>query len=252
MARAIINSDDFGYNVDTNNAIALAFEEKLITSTTMLTNFDEGFVHASKLIDNNKIDKRAVGIHLNLTEGVPLSEPIKNCAKFCNGERFHGAARKQNLFKLNTHEKKCVKEELNAQLSKFLSLGFAPSHIDSHHHIHTEWGILNVVLKAAIRFNIRKVRIARNTGTSNSKLKSIYKNFLNSYISFRGYSSTEYMGDIADYTHYNSLPDSDIEIMVHALFNEKGELCDMDKQNLKEKIKAISFERHSLINFSDL
>ena len=43
--------------------------------------------------------------------------------------------------------------------------GLAASHLDSHHHVHTEPGIAGVVIALAREQGVQRVRLARNCGT---------------------------------------------------------------------------------------
>ena len=47
--------------------------------------------------------------------------------------------------------------ENSAQISKIINAGIEISHIDSHHHIHTDFWILVEVLKLAKKYNISKI-----------------------------------------------------------------------------------------------
>ncbi|MBQ1453116.1 MAG: ChbG/HpnK family deacetylase [Ruminococcus sp.] len=83
----IINADDYGLNERNSKAIAQAFENGLITNTTVLANgeyLDEALALAR---EKNFFDK--LGVHLNLTEGEPLTEDIKSCPRFVSGGVFN-------------------------------------------------------------------------------------------------------------------------------------------------------------------
>ncbi|MCB0696258.1 MAG: ChbG/HpnK family deacetylase [Chitinophagaceae bacterium] len=251
MAGVIINSDDFGYNPETNEAIEMAFDKGYISSTSMLTNFNEGFADARTRINNGSVSSAAVGIHLNLTEGTPLTSGIKTQSRFCDGRAFHGKARQTKMFRLNDEECKAVHNELNAQLEQFKTLGFPPSHIDSHHHVHTEWAVMSIVATLAKEHNIKKIRLSRNTGAGISKFKNMYKLIFNKMLVAKGFRCTQLMGDIDDYMN-SGLPGNAIaEIMVHAVFTD-GMLTDMDGKELGKKLSQLSFDRSSLMNFSQL
>ncbi len=251
MVRVIINSDDFGYSPAINKATLAAFNGGLITSTTMLANFEEGFADAEQIIRNKLIDTRAIGIHLNLTDGNPLTDDIKNCERFCDGNKFHARARQANLFKLSAAEKTAVQQELNAQIERIKSLGFTPSHIDSHHHVHTEWAIMNIIRDIAPGHGIRKVRLSRNVGSGISIVKGLYKYLFNKRISLSGFNSTHLMGDINDYVSAGFGLSADAEIMVHAIFKNDA-LVDLDGKRLDEKLALLPIRRTKLINYTEL
>lgn len=249
MAGVIINSDDFGYNPEVNKAIVLAFKHNYISSTTTLTNFEEGFADARRIVNESSINPDAIGIHLNLTEGKPLTDGIKSCSRFCDGNEFHGKARSQKMFTLAVDEKKAVKDELNAQIEQFKTLGFAPSHIDSHHHVHTEWGVMNVLMGIADSHNVKKIRLSRNVGPGISTAKGIYKFLINKYLPLRGFTTTTLMGDIDDYSH-SGMPNGVLaEIMVHAIFVD-GVLADLDGKDLAQKLSKLNL--NNILNYSQI
>ena len=76
---AIVNADDFGLNQSVNRAIAESFRNGLCLNTTLIVNMpyaDEAVEIAYKEGFSDR-----VGLHLNLTEGVPLTEPIRENAE---------------------------------------------------------------------------------------------------------------------------------------------------------------------------
>ena len=174
MVRVIINSDDFGLNNEVNKAIAEAFEKGLISSTTSLVNFTASLNEASELVSQGRVPKESVGIHLNLSEGQPLDPSSLKCELLCSGDEFNGAIRNKPVFHLSKKDAKIIYLELEAQLLKFISTyGFTPTHIDGHHHIHTEWAIMSIVIRLAKKYNIDKIRLTRNIGHGISISKKI-------------------------------------------------------------------------------
>ena len=78
----IINADDFGMNSEANKAIIHSLKNGICSSTTLISNMS-GFEEAVSLIKENNLNNR-VGIHLNLTEGVPLTKGILKSPLFCD------------------------------------------------------------------------------------------------------------------------------------------------------------------------
>ena len=86
MACVIINGDDFGMNERCSKAIAQAIEKGLITDTTAMAN-GEWLDKALALARDNGFADR-LGIHLNLTEGKPLTEAICRYPDFVTNGAF--------------------------------------------------------------------------------------------------------------------------------------------------------------------
>lgn len=143
----LVNGDDFGKNENVTKAIAHCFKKGILSSTTLMTNMpyaDEAVEIARKEGFFHK-----VGIHLNLTEGFPLTKEIQGSSLFCNqnGE-FHGNFHRSTKYRLfmGRREREMAALELAAQLQKYKEYGLSMGHLDSHHHIHTNKPILDVMI----------------------------------------------------------------------------------------------------------
>ena len=80
----IVNADDFGLSPRVNQAIVRAFDEGLISSTTVMANMP-AFAEASAIArDRGLLDH--VGAHLVLTEGDPLTDTMRRCGRFCDAD----------------------------------------------------------------------------------------------------------------------------------------------------------------------
>ena len=215
----VINADDFGLNEYCSKAIAQAFKEGLITDTTMMATgeyFDDAVVLAK---EQGFIDK--IGIHLNLTEGEPLTEGIKNCPRFVTDGRFNkGYSRTK---KLTGEEKDAIYKELTAQAEKIQKAGIRIAHADSHHHIHTAIFIAPIAVKACKEHGITKMRLHRNLGQINA-IKRFVKKRYNRWLRKQGMITTDYFAYPMDIENIE-IPDS-TEIMVHPDFDKNGVLID--------------------------
>ena len=236
----IVNSDDFGISDSVNTAIVNAFEHGCISSTTLMASMP-GFLDAAEKANTIPALKNSIGLHLNLTEGTPLTEGIKKCPFFCTDGLF-SYQRQKPVFFLSGDEKRAVYQEVRAQLKRLMDNKIIPTHLDGHHHVHTEFGIINVYLAVAKEFGINKVRISKNVGKT-SKLKSIYKTIFNTYVRSRFSMITTDLfcsaNEYADIMNDPGVADKNIEIMVHAMLNEKNEIVDIDKVNLQSKMKPL-------------
>ena len=217
----IINADDFGLNERNSKAIAQAFDKGLITDTTVLAN-GEYFVEALALArEKNFFDK--LGVHLNLTEGEPLTEDIKSCPRFVTGGVFNKVYNKRRTSPLKKAEKAAIAKELDAQISKLESAGVKLTHADSHHHIHTGVFIAPIAARVCKAHGINKMRLHRNLGSINA-VKRIVKKRYNRWLRKEGFVTTEYFAYVMDIRDAE-IPD-DTEIMVHPDFDKDGVLID--------------------------
>lgn len=248
MKTILINADDFGLNSSCTEAICEAFEKNLITDTTLVAN-GEAFQKALNAIKQYDLYSK-VGIHFNLTEGMPLTEEIRKLDFFVNSGRFHGEVNR--IRPLSKAEKNAVYEELTAQAKRLKAAGVKISHADSHHHIHTSLFIAPIVVRVCKEQKINKIRLHRNIG-SISFLKRITKKIFNAWIVLKGFKTVKYFGSMED-VELTGIMDN-LEIMVHPEYNARGEL--IDKTDVKAGVAmGLSLKKfddnYKLKGYSDL
>ncbi len=220
--KIIVNADDFGMSVESNRAIAEAFDQGLISSATLMTNMP-GFEEACALVDRHRLQGR-IGVHLNLTCGVPLSRLIRRCPRFC--DELGMFRKRQTRFWLSKQERLAVKMELAAQVEACLNRGLRPTHLDSHHHVHTEWAIGSVVINVARRYGIPAVRLSRNCGPGIDPARRFYKLAYNARLRIHGLAKTKYFGSRLDVRELVAAGPGDIEVMVHLTSEDTGSIPD--------------------------
>ena len=220
--RIIVNADDFGLTESCSRAIAEAFRQGLISSTTACAN-GAYIREAYRLALQNGFADR-IGIHINLTEGAPLTEQIRNNPFFCANGKFHGHINR--LKKATKAQKEEVREEVLAQINKLREIGFDLTHADSHHHIHTDVFLEKTIAEVLLQSGIKKIRLHRNIGNI-AFYKKLVKNWYNRKLKRQGFLTTECMGSAED---WKVIPDSErnhfCEIMVHPDFDKQGRLID--------------------------
>lgn len=255
MARVIINADDFGLDVGTNLAICDAFKNSTISSTTLMANMP-GFEHALEQIQMGNIENKCIGIHLNLTQGTPLTEGIKKEVRFCSNGEFHGRIRNTPVFKLTKSEKTSVCIEIETQINRLRDAGISISHVDGHHHIHTEWGIYSAIKDVLIQNGIKRTRISRNSFTNSNRnrfnLKSLYKLIFNYRVRKNGFNCTTRMGEFQDFFMRKSNKNETIEVMVHFVKKDENYLLDgIESPEYNIEVKDF-IQGNQLISYSDL
>jgi predicted glycoside hydrolase/deacetylase ChbG (UPF0249 family) len=154
--RIIINADDFGLCDGVNKAVAQAHTKGVLTSATIMTNMPAA-KEAAKMA--KKMPKLGVGVHLNLLEGRPVSKD--NCIECLvdgNG-RFAFSPLVLSLLSIGRHKiRNAIRKELTAQIQWVIDNGLAPTHLDSHKHIHSFPALFPIVCELARRFEIAAVR----------------------------------------------------------------------------------------------
>lgn len=227
--KLIINADDFGISYEVNEAIALCVNRHYINQTTIMVNMpyvDE----AVKLSQDNGFSD-LVGLHLNLVEGKPLTEGIRDTF-FCDDKgMFISKVMKTPKYRMRLDKKisECVHCEIEAQIKAFLELGIGRKHLDSHQHSHVNPSILRILLPLLAKYDFEDVRLSRNLppGKING-LKKVLKASVNSQITHynNAHSKREVLGfgsmqDVNDTKTFNGIT----EMMVHPIIR-KGRLSE--------------------------
>jgi hopanoid biosynthesis associated protein HpnK len=161
MKQLIVNADDFGLTAGVNQAIIEGHQDGLISSTTLMAN---GEAFASAVALSRQAPRLGVGIHLNLTEGKPVAPP-SSVSSLINGRGFFarkpaGLWRAMLLGRVRAAE---IERELQAQIEKVVAAGIAPTHLDSHKHVHALPELGTMSLKLARQYGIGAIRSIAET-----------------------------------------------------------------------------------------
>jgi predicted glycoside hydrolase/deacetylase ChbG (UPF0249 family) len=223
--KIIVNADDFGMSAETNRAIVDAFEKNLISSATLMTNMP-GFDEACELAHRHRLLGK-IGLHLNLTSGYPLSSPIRRCSRFCDDVGMFRA--RQTRFWLSKEERLALETEIASQIRACLDRGLCPTHLDSHHHVHTEWAIGAAAITIARRYGIKAIRLSRNCGSGIDLVHKLYKLAYNSRLRVYGLAKARYFGASADVQEVLMTRSGDVEVMVHFASFDEGSALQRDQ-----------------------
>ena len=227
----IINADDFGYNSKVNAAIISSFEGGLCSSSTIMPNMP-GFEEACELIHENRL-LDSIGLHLVLSEGAPITNQLKRYPRICREDgRFHINVERQKLFRLSTYEKEALRNEIVAQIECCRRNHIPLTHIDSHHHVHIEWGVTNLLVGIIKDMGIRFIRPGRVLDPNSTWIKKLYRRCLNIRLKLAGAIATQCFGTVEDYVRLHTKDASSpllnsFEIMIHPGFNERDILVDL-------------------------
>lgn len=131
MKNIILCADDYGQNPAISQAIIALAENNRLTATSCMVNSDYWQIHA-KWLDpvKQKID---IGLHLNFTEGSPLSQDYVNYY----GEKMFSLGKLLLLAGLGKLNKRSIEAEIHAQIDRFIEcVGELPAFVDGHQHVH--------------------------------------------------------------------------------------------------------------------
>ena len=206
-----------------NRAICKCFEDGTINRTTILVNMPSS--EEALTLAREKGFFESVGLHINLTEGKALSEecrksPLCDENGFLKGE-FH-VPFKARLF-LPKAIRMAISAEVEAQMKKFIEMGFPLRHADSHNYTHSYLSVYGEIKKLFKKYGFTSTRISRNVSPDKFSLPfAVYKSFFNNLIkklkvNGKKVSTTAYFGSVQDYKGVGNKEDIkyDIELMTH-------------------------------------
>lgn len=252
----IINADDFGLSDDVNRAIVQCFRDGTIHRTTLMVNMPQAEQAACLAKQHGFFD--CVGLHMNLVEGPALSERCRRNPILCGADgrflgQFHRSIPKRVV--LGSEERAAIRDEMEAQIQKYLRMGFPLKHADSHQYVHTYFSAALPILPLLEQYGFRSVRISRNIPGNDLSLPfAIYKNLYNHWLSRlkpngQKIGHTDYFGSLEDYFTFQKMyPEADgiCELMVHPVYHGE-QLMDDTLPNPKPFFTRQFLREHNIV-----
>jgi predicted glycoside hydrolase/deacetylase ChbG (UPF0249 family) len=130
--RLIVNADDLGFGPNINRGIFEAHARGIVTSSTVMINQPD----APDALEHAREHAPALGLglHVNLTQGEPVSPPGEVDTLLDEAGRFYSIMQWSEVY--NQFDPDQVEAECRAQFARFVALaGAPPDHLDSHHHV---------------------------------------------------------------------------------------------------------------------
>lgn len=229
MNNIIVNADDFGARPSVNRAVVELFHQGIINSATLMANMP-GFEEAVELAQKNRLTDK-IGVHLVLTEGLPLTEGIKSIPYLFNRKEFSRNVLVKKLFFLSKNTRRLIFDEYSRQIEKVKKGGIKITHLDTHQHMHEMWGVMQILIELAKVHNIPCIRILNNLNITACH-KYAYRNIMNRNLRSKKLNYTDYFGSRVDFL---SALEKDpgltkrktVEIMVHPDYTAGGKLIDL-------------------------
>lgn len=206
MRRLFVNADDFGLTEGVTAGIAEALAAGVVGGTTAMVCVPNAVERISRY--GRRFAGR-VGLHLQLTGGTPCLPPGEVGSLVGSDGMF--PRKKIAVVDVDPGE---VRREWRAQLARFLETGLAPSHLDTHHHIHKRPEVFGAF-----------VELARELGVPARALSDDMRRTLDAAgVAHADVCVTRFYGETLSVPHFLSLVDAAfaalggdgaVEIMCH-------------------------------------
>ncbi len=157
MKRLIINADDLGVNPQRTHGIFACAEEGVVTNCSLLPNFADSNT-AAKHARERTIE---CGLHLNFTEGAPLSKQDDIHTLLTPDGFFLGRESFQRMLLAGDIQPEHMEREARAQVEWIFDQYGPPTHLDSHHNVHIQPAVIPLLISIMDRYGIGLTRITR-------------------------------------------------------------------------------------------
>ena len=157
MPRLIITADDCGLTEAINRETVALHKRGYISAASVMTNFP-AHRHALELF--SACPELDIGVHLNLTDGLPVTQfgpPHSHLLRDDRRFRDKFSLYLRGLF-FNTGAIHWIRNELDSQMRRCLEAGVKPRHITTHHHFHTLPILREIVHELAALYQVEWVR----------------------------------------------------------------------------------------------
>ena len=150
----IVNADDYGYFRCVSKGILKAAAAGIVTATGVFANAVHFTEHAAWLRDCDALD---AGVHLNLTEGMPLTDDLRKQLARTSG-RFPRIFPMAMAILSGAVKPEGVRSEWRAQIERCLEAGLKVRFLNSHEHLHMLPALFPVTTALAAEYGIAHVR----------------------------------------------------------------------------------------------
>lgn len=235
----IINADDLGLTEAANEGIRQAFQRGFCSQTTIVVNSEHSEEGAEIAYKEGFSSK--VGLHLNLCEGPPLTNEIQQFDQFVKKGGFNYTPEfleKESYSKspIYTYFEKtssenfaklvlALRKEIEAQIKKYLTMGFTMMHIDSHRNTLIDLPVWLAAKPLLKKYKFTSIRTLFASYHSKEIMNQIYAGFIHEEFSKLPIKRTDYSSSIPRYLKNREIPLGSKEIYVHPILLN-GKLID--------------------------
>ena len=170
-ARLIVNADDYGYFRCVSKGILQSVTHGIVTATGVFANTTHFAEHAAWLRDCDRLD---VGVHLNLTAGVPLTNGLRERLARSSGG-FAGKFAMARGILAGAIKVEDVRLEWAAQIERCLASGLKLQFVNSHEHMHMLPALFSMTHSLAHQYGIAHVRFPTSDLQGSGSMGALFR-----------------------------------------------------------------------------
>lgn len=157
--RLIIVADDLGSSAQRSHGIFLCFEQGVVRNAGLVATMND----SARAAKHAKEKGLACGLHLNLTNESPISDP-KTITTLVDAQgNFLGNTGLRRVLDAGEYDPQHLEREIRAQVEwTFDHYGY-PSHVSGHRHIHIHPAVMPLLVPILERYAIRWIRLPVET-----------------------------------------------------------------------------------------
>jgi hypothetical protein len=167
----IVNADDYGYFRCISKGILKSATHGVVTATGVFANTIHFGEHAAWLRDCDALD---AGVHLNLTDGTPLTSDLQKTLQRSSGRFLRKFAMARAILS-GAIKIDMVKREWRAQIERCLEHGLKLRFLNSHEHMHMLPSLFPVAKALARDYDIRHMRFPTSQLARSSSAGSLFR-----------------------------------------------------------------------------
>lgn len=229
----LINADDLGLSQEANLGIVQAFSKGWCHRTTFAAN--SGYSEEGARLAERYGFADKTGLHLNVCEGEPLTNEIKEFPKYVKKGVFdytpqYMKADSPGFSPLHTYsclinsdsfkdEIHALKIEFEAQIRRFLDFGFTLRHIDSHRNCMIDLPAWIALKPLLVKYNFTSIRGLYFSFHTSEIFNIIYSQWISNEINCLSSEQNSFVSSITKYLAVNPMHHDrkKIELYIHPI-----------------------------------
>ncbi len=159
MKALIVTADDFGISRNVNEAIVRAFREGILTGASLVVG-GPAFGHAVELAKANP--RLSVGLHIVLVQGKSVLSHREIPGLVDRDDNFSNSPVLAGLrYFFSPSAVREIRDEIKAQIEKFLSTGLRLDFINGHLNIHVHPRVFDIIMELTRGLGTKNFRLPR-------------------------------------------------------------------------------------------